>query len=105
MGKQLIKNNSQIYWVKLWIEGVLYTMIKISICIGSACHLRGAHGVLKTFNELIKKYEVAGIVEMSGSFCQGRCTEGVLIKINEEVIANVSPDKVHDIFIEKVLRR
>lgn len=80
-------------------------MVTISICIGSACHLRGAHSVLEAFTALLEKYKVRGRVDIEGSFCQGNCTEGVVIKINDEVITNVAKDKVHDIFTSKVLGR
>lgn len=78
-------------------------MTKISICVGSACHLRGAHGVLSAFSLLIDKYKVNAAVDIEGCFCQGMCTEGVVIKINDEIITNVSREKVYSIFAEKVL--
>lgn len=80
-------------------------MVRISICIGSACHLRGAHSVLGAFNSLIEKYDAQAMVDIEGNFCQGRCTEGVVIKIDEEIVTNVSKDKVYDIFVNKVLGR
>ncbi len=78
-------------------------MLTISICFGSACHLRGAHNVLQGFKTLLDKYDVPGNIELEGDFCQGRCTEGVVIKINEEIITHVATDNVQDIFREKVL--
>lgn len=80
-------------------------MVRISICIGSACHLRGAQGVLNAFNALVEKYEAQAMVDMEGNFCQGRCTEGVVIKIDDQLITNVSKEKVYDLFVEKVLGR
>lgn len=79
-------------------------MIIISICIGSACHLKGAYGVLEAFKTLIEKYKVSAEIVLEGNFCQNRCTEGVVIRINNEVIVNVSRDKVYDVFNEKVLK-
>lgn len=78
-------------------------MTNISICVGSACHLRGAHAVLHAFNALMEKYNVAGLIDIEGNFCQGLCTEGVVVKINDEIITNVSKDKVYALFLEKVL--
>lgn len=80
-------------------------MVTISICIGSACHLKGAHGVLEAFKALIEKYQANAQISLEGNFCQNRCTEGVVIRINEEVITNVAREKVHEIFVEKVLGR
>ncbi|MPL84281.1 hypothetical protein SDC9_30246 [bioreactor metagenome] len=78
-------------------------MVKIAICFGSACHLRGSYGVLTAFKDLLQEYTVEGVIELAGEFCQGRCNEGVVIQINDEVITNVSEDNVQDIFKEKVL--
>lgn len=80
-------------------------MIIISICIGSACHLKGAHSVLEVFKLLIDKYKVNAQVSLEGNFCQNRCTEGVVIKIDDEIITHVSRDRVHQIFSDKVLGR
>lgn len=79
-------------------------MIKIAICVGSACHLKGSHGVLSAFRALLEKYQIPGGVDLEGNFCQGRCTEGVVIRINDEIITNVSKDKVFNLFQEKVLK-
>jgi len=78
-------------------------MIKIAICFGSACHLRGAYGVLNAFRALLDKYKIEGTIDLEGGFCQGRCTEGVVIKINDEILTNVAKENVHDIFQRKVL--
>jgi NADH:ubiquinone oxidoreductase subunit E len=79
-------------------------MTHIAICIGSACHLRGAHGVLRAFSALVEKYRLSATIDLAGNFCQGRCTEGVVIKIDDEIITNVSQEKVFAIFQEKVLK-
>lgn len=78
-------------------------MLRLSICFGSACHLRGAYNVLNAFKALIDKYGVQSEIDIEGNFCQSHCTEGVVIKINDEIITNVAKEKVHDIFMEKVL--
>ena len=78
-------------------------MLKLSICFGSACHLRGAYSVLNTFRALIDKYQIQSKIDIEGNFCQGKCTEGVVIKLNDEIITNVAKEKVYGIFMEKVL--
>jgi NADH:ubiquinone oxidoreductase subunit E len=81
---------------------VIY-MLRLSICFGSACHLKGAYSVLNAFKALIDKYKVQSQIDLEGNFCQGKCTEGVVIKLNDEIITNVAKEKVHNIFMEKVL--
>jgi NADH:ubiquinone oxidoreductase subunit E len=78
-------------------------MVTISICVGSACHLRGSHDVLNAFKLLIERYQANAQVSLEGNFCQGLCTEGVVIKINEEIITNVTKTKVFEIFSNKVM--
>lgn len=78
-------------------------MLKLSICFGSACHLQGAYSVLNAFKALIDKYEIQSEIDLEGNFCQGQCTKGVVIKINDEIITNVAKEKVFEIFRDKVL--
>ena len=65
--------------------------------------MRGAYNVLNAFKALIEKYEVQSEIDIEGNFCQGQCTEGVVIKINDEIITNVAKENVYAIFIEKML--
>lgn len=78
-------------------------MNQISICVGSACHLRGADAVLRAFVAQIEKHKIECQVDIEGNFCQGRCTEGVVVKINDEIITQVSREKVDTIFRTKIL--
>lgn len=78
-------------------------MITISICVGSACHLRGSYDVLNAFKLLLERYGVQATVSMEGNFCQGLCTEGVVIRINDTIIKNVSKSNVFEIFNRYVL--
>lgn len=78
-------------------------MVRLAICFGSACHLRGAYGVLEAFQALFEKYKLKRSIDLEGAFCNGHCTEGVVIKINDEIITHVSRDKVYEIFCEKIL--
>ena len=59
----------------------------ITICIGSSCHLKGSR-----------------TIELNGSFCMGECSNGVCVKINDELFS-VSPETVNTFFENEVLRR
>jgi NADH-quinone oxidoreductase subunit G len=78
-------------------------MFTISVCLGSACHLKGANGVLEAFLALIEKHQANAIVQMSGNFCQGLCTEGVVVQINDRILTRVTKDQVHDLFVKYIL--
>lgn len=81
-------------------------MIEIAICVGSACHLKGAYQVMQAFKALLELHRLEGkVVELKGAFCQGQCTEGVVVHIAGERLTGVSKDKVYALFQDKVLRR
>ena len=50
-----------------------------------------------------RTYKRCGKIKLSGAFCLGKCTEGVSIKIDDEIICGVSPDNFDDIFKKHVL--
>jgi len=78
-------------------------MITISVCLGTACHLKGANAVLDAFLALIDRYQAQAKVQMAGNFCQGRCTEGVVVQINDLILTNVTKDQVFELFTKYVL--
>lgn len=78
-------------------------MLKISICVGSSCHLKGAPKIVKMFQEAIALNDLKKEVTLAASFCLGRCAEGVCVRIGENVIVNVSPDNFNEIFRKHVM--
>jgi NADH:ubiquinone oxidoreductase subunit E len=80
-------------------------MVEICICIGSSCHLKGSYQIVKTFEELIKINKLEAVVELKGSFCLGRCTKGVAVKVGDDFIEDLTVANAIDKFEEYVLRR
>ncbi|HHV62921.1 MAG TPA: (2Fe-2S) ferredoxin domain-containing protein [Firmicutes bacterium] len=78
-------------------------MHDILVCVGSSCHLKGAYDVIKAFQSLIHKYDLAGEVELGATFCLEHCAEGVTIKVDGEIITGMTPDRVARIFEDRVL--
>lgn len=77
-------------------------MREIIICVGSSCHLKGSEKVIKIFKEEIENNNLKN-VKISGSFCQGNCTEGVNIEINGQKIAAVNEENARKIFKKHLL--
>ncbi len=75
----------------------------IYVCMGSACHLKGAEKVVKIFMNRIKELNLEAKVDLKGSFCLGPCLEAVVVKVNGEFVKNVSPENAEKIFNEKIL--
>lgn len=80
-------------------------MVAVSICVGSSCHLKGSYDVIEAFRKEIKDRGLEGRIDLKAAFCLGNCGhDGVSIKIDNEVITGVTPEKVKDLFDEKVRR-
>ena len=43
-------------------------MIKISVCIGSSCHLKGSYNVINGFQHVIEKNKVSDKVEIYDNY-------------------------------------
>lgn len=73
-------------------------MVKVTVCIGSSCHIKGAREVVETFQERIAKNDLSGKVELGGTFCVGRCNEdGVSVTVDGEYYA-VKPENAAAFF-------
>ncbi|MFQ9985373.1 MAG: (2Fe-2S) ferredoxin domain-containing protein [Lachnospiraceae bacterium] len=78
--------------------------MKITICIGSSCHLKGSKDVVEGLQQLIKANDLSDQIELSGAFCMGNCVNGVSVKIDEELF-NVQPSTTKSFFEQEVLTR
>jgi NADH:ubiquinone oxidoreductase subunit E len=78
-------------------------MKTITVCVGSACHLRGAYNIIDIFQRLIETSQVSDSVTLKGSFCLGKCSKGVSVKIDDSEIMSVSTDCAEDFFKKFVL--
>ena len=79
-------------------------MIKITVCIGSSCHIKGSRQVVEQLQALIAENNLADKVELGGTFCLGNCQKGVCVSVNETVFS-VTPDTVADFFETEVLAK
>lgn len=76
--------------------------MKITVCIGSSCHIKGSRQVVEELQRLISDNNLGEKVELSGTFCIGRCQEGVCLTIDDEFFS-VSPENVEEFFEKNVL--
>ena len=76
-------------------------MVKITVCIGSSCHIKGSRQVVEQLQDLIAKHNVGDRVELSGTFCMGKCQQGVCVTV-DDTFYSVSPDTAEAFFEEAV---
>ncbi|MEG1527624.1 MAG: (2Fe-2S) ferredoxin domain-containing protein [Clostridia bacterium] len=77
-------------------------MMKLLVCVGSSCHLKGSYDVIQQMMKIIKKYGVEDQVDLQASFCLGNCANGVMLKADEMLLHNVNIDNAEDIFLKDV---
>ncbi len=78
--------------------------MKITICIGSSCHLKGSRQVVEELQYLVAQHNLKDDVDLCGAFCMGDCVNGVNVKLDDEKFS-VSPETVKDFFEKEVLPR
>lgn len=76
--------------------------MKVTVCIGSSCHLKGSRQVVEQLQELIRKNGLEDKVELAGTFCMGRCQEGVCVTV-DDAFHSVTPESVPAFFNEYIL--
>jgi len=76
-------------------------MIKVTVCIGSSCHIKGSRQVVEKLQELIAENKLEDKVNLCGTFCMGKCQEGVCVTV-EDKFYSVSPETVVDFFAKEV---
>jgi NADH:ubiquinone oxidoreductase subunit E len=78
--------------------------MKITVCIGSSCHIKGSHQVVEQLQKLIAENRLEEKVKLGGTFCLGNCQQGVCVTV-DDVFHSVSPESVGDFFAKEVLAK
>ena len=78
--------------------------MKITVCIGSSCHIKGSRQVVEQLQNLIDENKIADKVELGGTFCLGNCQKGVCVTIHDEFYS-VTPETVSEFFANEVLAK
>jgi NADH:ubiquinone oxidoreductase subunit E len=79
-------------------------MVKITVCIGSSCHVKGSRRVVEQLQTLIAAHGVGEKVDLGGTFCMGKCQKGVCVTVDGEFYS-VTPESVDEFFKDAVLTR
>lgn len=75
--------------------------MKVTVCIGSSCHIKGSRQVVEQLQTLIAEAALGDKVELGGTFCMGKCVQGVCVTVDNELFS-VSPDTVNDFFEKEI---
>lgn len=75
--------------------------MKVTVCIGSSCHIKGSRQVVETFQSLIAKDNLDEKVSLGGTFCMGKCQQGVCVEV-DGVFHSVSPETAEEFFNNEI---
>lgn len=79
-------------------------MLKITVCIGSSCHIKGSRQVVEQLQRLISDNNLGDEIELGGTFCMGKCQQGVCVTVNDSFYS-VTPETVAEFFAKEILAR
>ena len=71
--------------------------MKVTVCIGSSCHIKGSRQVVTQLQQLIAQNNLGAQVELGGTFCMGKCQKGVCVSVDNDFFS-VTPDTVEAFF-------
>ena len=78
--------------------------MKITVCIGSSCHIKGSRQVVERLQQLIEENKIGDKAELSGTFCLGECQKGVCVTVDGD-FHSVTPDIVEEFFNTEILAK
>ena len=59
--------------------------MRVTICIGSACHLKGSREIIAQLQQLVKENHLESKVDLNGSFYSGNCVNGVCVTVDGQL--------------------
>ncbi len=80
-------------------------MVKVTVCIGSSCHLKGSRQVVEELQYLINKNDLGESVDLGGTFCMGKCGENGVSVTVDGAYYDVKPESVLDFFNDVIVKK
>lgn len=78
--------------------------MRVTVCIGSSCHIKGSRQVVEQLQNLIAENNFKDKVELGGTFCMGKCQQGVCVSV-DDAFFSVSPETTQEFFDKEILAR
>jgi NADH:ubiquinone oxidoreductase subunit E len=81
--------------------------MKLYVCVGSSCLLKGSYDVAQRLQQLINNYHISNDeVELTAGFCLGKCSaNGITVKIGDEILFDANINNIDKIFSDKILSK
>lgn len=75
--------------------------MKVTVCIGSSCHIKGSRQVVEKLQNLIKENNLGDKIELGGTFCMGKCQQGVCVSVDDDFYS-VTSENVEEFFEKNI---
>jgi NADH:ubiquinone oxidoreductase subunit E len=87
------------------VPGGAEVPVKLTVCVGSSCHIHGSRAVLKRFAEILRAENLMDEVLLVGSFCMERCGEHMNWKFDDEGISSPSVEQAEQTLRSRLQER
>ncbi|MGC8835239.1 MAG: NADH-quinone oxidoreductase subunit NuoE [Armatimonadota bacterium] len=81
----------------------------ISVCLGTACYVKGADRIMRTLQEELgigpKQTTPDGLFSIQDARCVGACSLAPVVMINNDVYGQLEPDQIPEILAKYRARR
>ena len=78
--------------------------MKVTVCIGSSCHIKLSRQVVEQLQYLIAQNGLKDKVELGGTFCMGKCQQGVCVTV-DDAFFSLTPDTTKEFFEKEILAK
>lgn len=75
--------------------------MKVTVCIGSSCHIKGSRQVVEQLQYLIAEEDLGDKVELGGTFCMGQCQKGICVTVDGKLYS-VTPETMNEFFEKEI---
>ncbi len=79
--------------------------VVVYVCVGSSCHLKGSHKVVKLMREAIAARKLEEKIELKATFCLGNCTNGVSARVGDNPVFGIKEENFNEVFEKEVLSK
>ncbi len=85
------------------MKGTVLLMNRITVCVGSACYMKGSRQVVALLQHLIEENGLSDEYELEGTFCTGNCQHGVCVEFGGRTYS-LTPDNTEEFFRTEILK-
>ncbi|HSV30788.1 MAG TPA: [FeFe] hydrogenase, group A [Atribacteraceae bacterium] len=77
---------------ELPLEDAQEPLVRVDVCVGTNCHLRGGHDLLRHLVEAVDERSIGHLVDINATFCHEMCDRGPTVTVNESVLERCTID-------------